>query len=116
MEAHVLVKVPEPAWDVLAETLTLDSQSYGFSPSLRDLIAEALKSVRVVERNRVRRTWYLSLLIPEGAWDVMEETLGMDMNSKWSGSDVKRLIRKAWDRLEVKKLSPKDWSPLWDER
>jgi len=112
-EASVIVKVPEKDWDVLSETLDLDSRSYGFDPSLRELIALALKDVRVVERKKAGRTWHLELLVPEGAWDVLQETLELDMYSKWVGKDLQRQIRKAFEKLDVKKISPKDWSPLW---
>lgn len=109
----VIVKIPEKDWAVLSETLELDSQSYGFDPSLRRTIALALKDVKEVGRKKVGRTWYLELLVPEGAWDVLQETLEVDMYSKWVGKDLQRQIRKAFERLDVKKISPKDWSPLW---
>lgn len=44
----VLLRIPEDAWDVIWETLMLDSESSAFDSDLRSQIKDALDRVQVV--------------------------------------------------------------------
>lgn len=109
----VIVTVPVDSWNVLLDTLKEDSESGSFDQELRDQITGALDAVEALDQKWIRRKSYWVLKIPKKHWDVMEETLIMDANSKWFDADLKKRIRKALDRVEVEELSPRDWSPRW---
>jgi len=49
MSNKIHLKVPAHSWDVMAETLAMDSESSSFDPDLRRQISEALQSVEVVD-------------------------------------------------------------------
>lgn len=49
----VTLSIPTKAWDLLEETLQMDSVSIAFSPCLRKSITKALKSVAMIETPRV---------------------------------------------------------------
>lgn len=112
-EKFVIVTVPQEAWDVLHETLQMDSESSSFDHKLRDQILKALDSIEALNYRKVGRKWRWVLKMPEDAWDVLWETLSMDARSKWFDEDLKKEIRRALDRVEVEYVSPRDWSPRW---
>jgi hypothetical protein len=49
---QIYLRVPVEAWELLAETLTLDAQSSAFDPQLRADIRRALGQVKIIRQRR----------------------------------------------------------------
>lgn len=101
----ITIKVPEAAWNVLHETLEMDSQSSSFDPGLRKEIEKALDAVKALDLKEVGKRWpreeRWTLKMPDWAWDTIAETINMDMNSKWFDEDLRQAIEEAYEQIEV---------------
>lgn len=73
-EMSVVIKVPVKAWDLLFETLTLDSKSSIFDPKLRLEIRGALEQVRTVYRGWMTPKSVISVDIPIDTRKAKDET------------------------------------------
>lgn len=122
--SHVTVRIPEAAWDLLAETLRMDSKSSAFDPDLRREIAEAYESVRLVRTEEIPigelreaygpdyagsgktgpKEWsprekVVTLRVPEDAWSMLTETLYLDSESGAFDDDLRKAIAAALELI-----------------
>lgn len=111
MSRPVAVKIPPHQWNILETTIMLDAESSAFDRELRQALKNAVESIEFVKFNFNDKDGW-TLVMPKDAWDLILETLTMDMNSKWFDKNTRSRIRKALEQAEVGELiGPKDWAP-----